>query len=100
MSDSQSNAEDSLRKLGQRLRRGWERTRPVTQEEMEKVRQAVREQWEKDQGQTQARPPDLGSPAQPSQNTEKEKQENPQEADRGHQAKRRPRDNEHDQSHL
>ncbi|MGE4182922.1 MAG: hypothetical protein AB7J34_24110, partial [Limisphaerales bacterium] len=69
------NAEDSLRKLGQRLRRGWERTRPVTPEEMEKVRQAVREQWEKEHAQDRSGTPAAGSPAEQSQQSQEEEQQ-------------------------
>lgn len=70
MPDTPSNAEESLRKLGQRARRGWERTRPVTPEEMEKVRQAVREQWEKEQNQGQSKAPDSSNPAQDQQHSQ------------------------------
>ena len=98
MSDPGSNAEQSLRKLGERLRRGWEHTRPVTSQEMEKVRRAVRQQWEKEQEQVRARTPDSGPPTPLSQNTEKDKQ-TAQEEEQSRQAKQRSRDNEHDQSH-
>lgn len=70
MPDTPSNAEESLRKLGQQARRGWERTRPVTPEEMEKVRRAVREQWEKEQSQGQAKAPDSSRPAQDQQHSQ------------------------------
>jgi uncharacterized protein with WD repeat len=70
MSDTPSNAEESLRKLGLHARRGWERTRPVTSEELEKVRRAVREQWEKEQSHGQSKAPDKSSPAQDQQQSQ------------------------------
>lgn len=91
MSDPQSNAEDSLRKLGQRLRRGWERTRPVTQEEMEKVRQAVREQWEQEHAQDRLEAPAEHSPGEESEQS--------QEQEQRRKAQERSRDQDHDQSH-
>ena len=91
MSDPQSNAEDSLRKLGQRLRHGWERTRPVTPQEMEKVRRAVREQWEKEHAQDRSGTPAAGSPAEQSEQSH--------EAEQRRKAQERSRDQGHDHTH-
>ena len=46
MPDDTTQSEAKLRKLAERLHRGWEKLHPVTEKELAAVRQVVREQWE------------------------------------------------------
>jgi hypothetical protein len=49
MPDQNAEAENKLRKLGQRSRHGWTKEHPHTDKTLETVKQAVREQWEREQ---------------------------------------------------
>jgi hypothetical protein len=49
MLESESNSEKKLRKLGERIRRGWGKTQAVTENELAVVRETVRKQWEIEQ---------------------------------------------------
>jgi hypothetical protein len=49
MPDDTTESEAKLRKLAERLHRGWEKLHPVTEKELAAVRQVVRAQWEHEQ---------------------------------------------------
>ena len=49
MSDNQTKAELSLRKLGETLRAGIKASQPLTEKDLECVRQAVCVQWEREE---------------------------------------------------
>ena len=49
MPDEKSNAEDKLRKLGQRVREGWAKKHPTSEKQIQIIRGVIREDWEKEQ---------------------------------------------------
>lgn len=49
MPDRNTEAEDKLRKLGERLRQGWARQHPIPEKSLDTVRNAVREEWAREQ---------------------------------------------------
>lgn len=66
MAEPDQDFEAQLERLGQHLRRGQAKLRPLTQEELRLVQDAVRQQWEQEHGQTQAeRKPEQPPQAQP-----------------------------------
>ena len=64
MSDEHRQAEAKLRKLGQRVRQGWAKLYPVSEQQLAKVRAAVRQQWEQTHaGQGKSKEQEAGHPA-------------------------------------
>ena len=57
------DAEESLRKLGQRLREGWAKENPIPAKSLQTVEEAVREQWEQEREAKKKPEPDAPSPA-------------------------------------
>lgn len=49
MSKPQPDADATLHKLGQHLRKGWAKQEPSQEKLLESVKETVREQWEKEQ---------------------------------------------------
>ncbi len=50
-----NNAEDKLRKLGQRVLAGWVKKHPISNRQLATVRGVIREEWEKEQKATRER---------------------------------------------
>lgn len=48
MADQNTDAEDKLKKLGERVREGWMQENPTTEKQLESVRDTIREDWEKE----------------------------------------------------
>jgi hypothetical protein len=79
MPDDLTQCETNLRKLAERLHKGWARLHPVTEKNLALVRQAVHEQWRKEQelrktdGGVKEQTHDKGkSPSTPGLETEEE----------------------------
>ena len=49
MATDHSEVEAKLERLGERVRLGWARQHPMTEQERELVRQAVGEQWQREE---------------------------------------------------
>lgn len=49
MEPDYSEVEAKLRRLADRVHRGWAKLYPMTEQEREMVRQAAREQWEREE---------------------------------------------------
>ena len=56
------DAEESLRKLGQRLREGWAKEHPVPAKSLQAVKEAVRDQWEQEQETKKVKEPEPDVP--------------------------------------
>ena len=49
MPDDTTNAEAKLKKLGQRVRAGFAKQHPISEQSIQTVRRAVREEWQREQ---------------------------------------------------
>ncbi len=67
MPREQQDAEAALRKLGQRVRAGYVKQHPISDQSLETVRTTVREQWEQERqaGNQQSQPPTPGRGKKP-----------------------------------
>ena len=74
MPNQDTDAENALQKLGQRIRAGWANQHPVPDQSLATVRTTVREEWEQEQ-QAKAK--------QPAPDATKEKGREPEEPDLG-----------------
>jgi hypothetical protein len=74
MAEHESEFEQDLRRVRQRLRAGLARRHPVTEKRLEAVREVVRRQWELKQqrAQEEARKPPLNR-SQPHRQSERDK---------------------------
>jgi hypothetical protein len=48
MADQNTDAENKLKKLGERVREGWVKEHPTTEQQLESIRGTIREEWEKE----------------------------------------------------
>lgn len=67
MPDQNTEAEQKLKKLGQRIRHGWTKEHPATDKSLETVKQAVREQWEREQVAKRTKPRSKSAPSKERQ---------------------------------
>jgi len=74
------DAEESLRKLGERLRHGWATKHPASPASLQTMKDAVREQWEKERQtvQEETRSPDEPQEPSPDQSAQQREGEEPE----------------------